>query len=74
MRPGTERVQAMMDALADPQKSYPVLHIAGTNAKFSVLAIATSILGELGLTVGNTISPDLGNVRERISFSLDPIS
>jgi dihydrofolate synthase/folylpolyglutamate synthase len=74
MRPGTERVEAMMDALGDPQKTYPVLHVAGTNAKFSVVAIATSILTELGLTVGNTISPDLGNVRERVAFALEPIS
>jgi dihydrofolate synthase/folylpolyglutamate synthase len=74
VRPGTERIVAMMDALAEPQRTYPVLHIAGTNAKFSVLAIATSILTELGMTVGTYTSPDLGNVRERIGFALEPIS
>ena len=64
----------MMDALGEPQTSYPVLHISGTNAKFSVLAIATAILTELGMTVGTYTSPDLGNVRERIGFALEPIS
>lgn len=73
MRPGTERVAAMVDALGDPQHSYPVLHVSGTNAKFSVLAIATAILTELGMTVGTYTSPDLGNVRERIGFALEPI-
>ena len=73
IRPGTERVKALTDDLAKPQDSYPVMHIAGTNAKFSVLAIATAILGEIGMTVGTYTSPDLGNVRERIGFGLAPI-
>jgi len=73
IRPGTERVQALCDDLGGPQHSYPVLHISGTNAKFSVLAIATAILTELGMTVGTYTSPDLGNVRERIGFALEPI-
>jgi dihydrofolate synthase/folylpolyglutamate synthase len=63
----------MMDALSHPQRSYPVLHISGTNAKFSVLAISTAILTELGMSVGTYTSPDLGNVRERIGFALEPI-
>ncbi len=63
----------MVEALNRPQDSYPVMHISGTNAKFSVVAIATAILTEFGMTVGTFISPDLGNVRERIGFSLEPI-
>jgi dihydrofolate synthase/folylpolyglutamate synthase len=63
----------MMEALGEPQRAYPVLHVSGTNAKFSVLALATAILTELGMTVGTYTSPDLGNVRERIGFALEPI-
>jgi dihydrofolate synthase/folylpolyglutamate synthase len=74
IRPGTERVRALTDELGRPQDSYPVLHISGTNAKFSVLAIATAVLTELGMTIGTYTSPDLGNVRERIGFALEPIS
>ncbi len=73
IRPGTERVKALTDDLGRPQDSYPVLHISGTNAKFSVLAICSAILTELGMSVGTYTSPDLGNVRERIGFSLEPI-
>jgi dihydrofolate synthase/folylpolyglutamate synthase len=50
-----------------------VIHVSGTNGKFSVLAIATAILTELGLIVGTYTSPDLGVVRERIGFALEPI-
>lgn len=73
IRPGTERVEALCEDLARPQDTYPVLHISGTNAKFSVLAIANAILTELGMTVGTYTSPDLGNVRQRIGFALEPI-
>ena len=73
IRPGTERVEALCDALARPQDTYPIIHISGTNAKFSVLAITTSILDALGMTIGTYTSPDLGNVRERIGFALEAI-
>lgn len=71
MRPGTERIAALVEALDHPQRTYPVVHVAGTNGKFSVLAIATSILEQMGLRVGTYTSPDLGNVRERIGFGVD---
>jgi dihydrofolate synthase/folylpolyglutamate synthase len=68
IRPGTERVAALVEALTHPQQSYPVLHISGTNGKFSVATISTSILGSLGMSVGTYTSPDLGVVRERIAL------
>lgn len=73
IRPGTERVAALVDALAHPQHSYPVLHVSGTNGKFSVAAISTSILGCLGMSVGTYTSPDLGVVRERIALAGETI-
>ncbi len=73
IRPGTERVAALVEALAEPQHSYPVLHISGTNGKFSVAAISTSILGSLGMSVGTYTSPDLGVVRERIALGGETI-
>jgi dihydrofolate synthase / folylpolyglutamate synthase len=73
IRPGTERVAALVDSLAHPQQSYPVLHISGTNGKFSVATISTSILGSLGMSVGTYTSPDLGVVRERIALGGETI-
>lgn len=63
-----------MDELNHPQRTYPVIHISGTNGKFSVLAIVTSILDQMGLNVGTYTSPDLGVVRERIGFGLEPVT
>lgn len=73
IRPGTERVAALVDVLGNPERSYPVVHVSGTNGKYSVVAITTSILMELGLVVGSCISPHLETVRERITFDGEPI-
>ncbi len=73
MRPGTERVAALVDLLGQPQNSYPVIHVSGTNGKFSVAALATAILSRLGMTVGTYTSPHLESVRERIAIGEQPI-
>lgn len=74
MRPGTERIAAIVGALGHPQRSYPVVHVAGTNGKFSVVSMTASILGALGLTVGTYTSPHLETVRERIAVGGEPIA
>ncbi len=73
MRPGTERVAALVEALGHPQHSYPVVHVSGTNAKFSVVSMVESIFRAMGLTVGTYTSPHLETVRERIAVSGIPI-
>jgi dihydrofolate synthase / folylpolyglutamate synthase len=73
IRPGTERVAALVEALAHPEQSYPVLHVSGTNGKYSVVAIVTAILRELGLKVGAYTSPNVETVRERIAIGGVPI-
>jgi dihydrofolate synthase/folylpolyglutamate synthase len=73
MRPGTERVAAVVEVLGDPQHSYPVIHVSGTNGKFSVATMITAILSRLGLTVGTYTSPHLESVRERIAIGETPI-
>ncbi len=74
MRPGTERVAALVEALGHPQRSYPVVQVSGTNAKFSVVSMTSALLGEMGLTVGGYTSPHLETVRERIALGGAPIS
>lgn len=73
MRPGTERMVALMAALGDPQRSYPVLHVAGTNGKYSVALMASRLLTALGFTTGLYTSPHIEDLRERIAFDGEPI-
>jgi dihydrofolate synthase/folylpolyglutamate synthase len=73
IRPGTERVAALVEALDHPERSYPIVHVSGTNGKYSVVAIVESILRELGLSVGTYTSPHVETVRERIALGGVPI-
>lgn len=73
MRPGTERIAALVESLDHPQRTYPVVHVSGTNGKYSVSAMVTAILTELGLTVGTYTSPHLESVRERIAIGGEQI-
>jgi len=73
LSPSLHRIEAMCDAMASPQRSFPSIHITGTNGKTSVAAITSALLREIGLNVGTFTSPHLHTVRERISLNGEPI-
>ena len=66
VRPGLERTTALLAALGNPHLAVPVLHVAGTNGKGSVVAMLASALQWRGLKVGTYTSPHLVDFRERI--------
>jgi dihydrofolate synthase/folylpolyglutamate synthase len=70
---GLERTLALLDALGNPHRSYPVIHVAGTNGKGSSLATAEALLRGRGLRVGKYTSPHLVDFRERILVDRVPI-
>jgi dihydrofolate synthase/folylpolyglutamate synthase len=63
---GLERTVALLAALGDPHRSFPSIHIAGTNGKGSSVATAEAFLRGRGLLVGTYTSPHLVDFRERI--------
>ena len=65
--PTLDRMRALLDASADPQRAYPVLHLTGTNGKTSTARILASLLVANGLAVGTTTSPHLERINERIT-------
>lgn len=69
-----EPMQAFMSALGDPQLSYPVIHITGTNGKGSTARMIESILTVMGLRVGLYTSPHIQEPRERIRIGAETIS
>jgi dihydrofolate synthase/folylpolyglutamate synthase len=73
IHPGLDRIAALTEALGHPQRSYPSIHVTGTNGKFSTAAMATAILTELGLTVGTFTSPHVESILERIAIGGAPI-
>lgn len=73
-RPRLEPTRRVLDLLGDPQTSYPIIHITGTNGKTSTSRIAESILRAYGLRTGLMTSPHLVRLNERIVIDGEPIS
>lgn len=66
IKPGMERINALLDELGRPEKAYKVIHVTGTNGKGSVVAMVTAVLENASLKVGRYTSPHLINYTERI--------
>jgi len=73
-RVGLDGVRAVLGKLGDPQKAYPVIHVAGTNGKGSNCAFLQHILTAAGYKVGVFTSPHLERYNERIAVGTEPIS
>jgi dihydrofolate synthase / folylpolyglutamate synthase len=63
---GLERIQALLEALGDPQLRYPSIHVVGTNGKSSVTRLTEALLTDAGLSVGAYLSPHVRGWSERI--------
>lgn len=66
MKLGLESVRALCRVLDDPQRKYPIVHIAGTNGKGSTSAMVEAIARAAGLKTGLYTSPHLIVINERI--------
>ena len=73
IEPTLARIAALMDLLGDPQRTYPVVHVTGTNGKTSTARMIESLLRACGLRTGLFTSPHLVDPRERICFDGQPI-
>ncbi|SDK72030.1 dihydrofolate synthase / folylpolyglutamate synthase [Actinopolyspora mzabensis] len=74
IEPTLDRIRALTDLLAEPQRGYPVVHVGGTNGKSSTARMVDALLSRIGLRVGRYSSPHLQLVTERISIDGAPIS
>ncbi len=69
-----DRVHRLLDRLDHPERALPpVVHVAGTNAKGSVIAILRALLEATGQRVHVHISPHLVHFNERIRLAGDLI-
>nr|WP_165825896.1 folylpolyglutamate synthase/dihydrofolate synthase family protein [Actinomycetospora cinnamomea] len=74
IEPSLERIRALVEVLGDPQRSYPVIHVAGTNGKSSVTRMIDALLTRIGPRTGRFTSPHLQRATERIALDGVPIS
>jgi dihydrofolate synthase/folylpolyglutamate synthase len=65
---GLARTRAMLTLLGDPDRRYPIVHVAGSKGKGSTCAFLSTILSTAGLRTGRYISPHLHTLRERAAI------
>src|SRR3954451_5683016 len=63
-----------MELLGDPQRSYPSIHLTGTNGKTSTARMVEALIAATGLRVGRFTSPHLESMTERISLDGEPLT
>ena len=74
LRPRLEPTRRAVELMGDPQRSYRVIHITGTNGKTSTTRFIERILREHGLRTGRFTSPHLVQMTERIAIDGEPVS
>ncbi|HWB36079.1 MAG TPA: folylpolyglutamate synthase/dihydrofolate synthase family protein, partial [Rugosimonospora sp.] len=67
------KIEALLDVMGTPQRSYPAIHLTGTNGKTSTARMIDSLLRAQGLRTGRYTSPHLETVRERIALDGEPV-
>ncbi len=72
--PTLDRVATVMELLGDPQRSFRVIHLTGTNGKTSTTRMIEALCREHGLRTGRFTSPHLHSMRERIAVDGEPVS
>ncbi|MGV2983999.1 bifunctional folylpolyglutamate synthase/dihydrofolate synthase [Microbacterium sp. AGC85] len=73
VQPRKERTARILELLDDPQKTYRVIHITGTNGKTSTARMIESLLRAHGLRTGLFTSPHLERFTERIMIDGEPV-
>jgi dihydrofolate synthase / folylpolyglutamate synthase len=71
--PDLDRIRALAELLDHPERTYPTIHVAGTNGKTTTTRLIGRILCAHGLSAGVYTSPHLHSVTERLALCDDPI-
>ncbi len=71
---GLERMAALLEALDDPHRRYPVVHVAGTSGKGSTATMIERALRRHSLRVGLHVKPHLQSMTERARIGGVPIA
>lgn len=73
-KPGLDTSHRLDDLAGNPHRSYPTIHIAGTNGKGSTAHTLAAILQSAGYKTGLYTSPHIYDFRERIRVNGEKIS
>lgn len=73
-RLGIDRMRPLAAALGHPERTMPVVHVAGTNGKGSVAAMIEAMLRAAGWRVGLYTSPHLVHLGERVQVNRERLT
>ena len=73
-RSGLGRMQRAVDLLGNPEKTYPIIHVTGTNGKGSTIAFMRELFVAHGKKVGTFTSPHIISIHYRICINGQPIA
>jgi len=73
-RSGLGRMQQAVDLLGNPEKTYPIIHVTGTNGKGSTIAFMRELFVAHGKKVGTFTSPHIISINDRICINGLPIA
>ena len=73
-RSGLGRMQQAVDLLGNPEKTYPIIHVTGTNGKGSTIAFMRELFVAHGKKVGTFTSPHIISIHDRICINGLPIA
>ena len=71
---GLKRIEALLQAMGNPEREFRSIHVTGTNGKGSTTALLASILNAAGIRTGMYISPHLVDYPERMQLGGQEIS
>ena len=74
LEPSLDRIRAFTELLGDPQATYPVIQLTGTNGKTSTSRMIDALLRALDLRTGRFTSPHVERMTERISVDGEPLT
>ncbi len=66
---GLENISLLLEKIGNPQKTFPVVHVGGSNGKGSTASMVCSVLRDAGLRTALYTSPHLNDFRERIRLN-----
>ena len=71
--PTLTRMELLMDLLGNPERSFPAIHVAGTNGKTSTVRMIEALMRAFHRRTGRTTSPHLQLATERIAIDGQPL-
>ena len=68
-----DTLRALLDHLGNPERSYRIVHVAGTSGKTSTAYLIRGMLEAAGFRTGLTVSPHVVAVNERVQVAGVPV-